>query len=361
MNLPLDRWLALRGTVDTAGLAFDAGVALDPPPPQPWLVEGLIPDNTVTLLSGDGGLGKSLLALQLGAAVAAGDLWLGHPTRPGAVVAVMCEDDTNEVRRRVRAIAASMNLGPGDLPDLLTHARVAEDATMVRFDPHGATGATTPFYNQVMASALNCNARLIILDSLYDFFAGNEISRVHARLFIAALRQMALRCNAAVLVTSHPSVAGLASGSGLSGSTAWNNACRSRLYLTAHKPAPGEREDLNRRTLTTMKSNYTARGHSLELVYRNGVFVPEPLATADRAKADAIALDALDTLTRQGRRCSPSRSSPSYFPKLAVAIADGKLSRPALADAMERLLAQGTLRVEDRSYSGKAYACLVRA
>ena len=36
-----------------------------PIPARPWHVEGLIPGRTVTMLGGDGGVGKSLLALQL--------------------------------------------------------------------------------------------------------------------------------------------------------------------------------------------------------------------------------------------------------------------------------------------------------
>ena len=31
-------------------------------PPREWLLDGLVPNKTVTLLSGDGGTGKSLLA-----------------------------------------------------------------------------------------------------------------------------------------------------------------------------------------------------------------------------------------------------------------------------------------------------------
>ena len=41
-------------------------------PPREWLVDALVPMKTVTLFSGDGGTGKSLLALQLAVAVAAG-------------------------------------------------------------------------------------------------------------------------------------------------------------------------------------------------------------------------------------------------------------------------------------------------
>ena len=44
-----------------------------PVPERQWLVPGLIPLHNVTLLAGDGGLGKSILAMQLMAACALGE------------------------------------------------------------------------------------------------------------------------------------------------------------------------------------------------------------------------------------------------------------------------------------------------
>jgi hypothetical protein len=48
------------------------------PPTREWLVADMIPMNTVTLLYGDGGTGKSLLALQLAVSTALGRLWLNR-------------------------------------------------------------------------------------------------------------------------------------------------------------------------------------------------------------------------------------------------------------------------------------------
>ena len=56
---------------------FTPGQIVDPSlwvgydiPKREWLIENLIPHGTVTLLSGDGGFGKSLLMQQLCTAVA---------------------------------------------------------------------------------------------------------------------------------------------------------------------------------------------------------------------------------------------------------------------------------------------------
>ena len=98
-------------------------------PHRGWLINGMIPSNTVTLLSGDGGTGKSLLALQLAIAVAAPDHeldWLGRKPEQGRVLYVGAEDDADEMHRRINDI---IGFRPGiDWPDLsgLEIANLAE-------------------------------------------------------------------------------------------------------------------------------------------------------------------------------------------------------------------------------------------
>ncbi|HKH80852.1 MAG TPA: AAA family ATPase [Methylovirgula sp.] len=67
-------------------IARASAFAGEPIPSRPWLVKDMIPDRTVTLLSGDGGVGKSLVAKQLGVAVAAGKDWIGTLPESGPVV-----------------------------------------------------------------------------------------------------------------------------------------------------------------------------------------------------------------------------------------------------------------------------------
>lgn len=50
-------------------------------PEREWCVRNFIPHRTVTLISGDGGVGKTQLALQLCAAKATNTNWLGLETR----------------------------------------------------------------------------------------------------------------------------------------------------------------------------------------------------------------------------------------------------------------------------------------
>ena len=60
-----------------------------PIPERRWLVDDLIPLHNVTLVSGDGGIGKSLLTLQLMVACALGKRWLGRSTMDWGVRVVL--------------------------------------------------------------------------------------------------------------------------------------------------------------------------------------------------------------------------------------------------------------------------------
>lgn len=68
-----------------------------------------------------------------------------------------------------------------------------------------------------------------------DAYDANENDRPKVRTFMRALGQIARECNAGVLLLAHVDKGtsrGERSGSeGYSGSTAWNNSARSRLYL----------------------------------------------------------------------------------------------------------------------------------
>src|ERR1700716_2453497 len=68
------------------------------------------------------------------------------------------------------------------------------------------------------------------------------------------MQALAMVASGAVTVLSHPSLAGIASGSGISGSTAWHGAFRFRQYLKGLKPADGEQPDTDLRQLEFKKN-----------------------------------------------------------------------------------------------------------
>ncbi|MDW8059232.1 MAG: AAA family ATPase [Thermomicrobium sp.] len=78
---------------------------LPEPPPRRWLLADLLPEGTVTLLFGDDGVGKSLVATAVAVALAGGFPVLGRPTRPGPVLYVDTEFDADEFVRRAYRLA----------------------------------------------------------------------------------------------------------------------------------------------------------------------------------------------------------------------------------------------------------------
>jgi len=294
-----------------------------PVPERRWIVPDLIPEGNVTMLGGDGAMGKTLLALQLLVACALGKPWIGYQPRRCKAVGIFCEDDAPELQRRIGDILRYYDATFSDLEDLTLVTRVGEDNMMLAFPDQWAAGQPTPFYYRVEALLRDTGAELLVLDSLHDFFGGNENARPHARQYINELRSLTVAMHGcgAVLQTAHPSIAGRNSGTGEAGSTAWNNTVRSRLYLTAPRVSEGDEPDRDYRELRTKKANYSAMGAVSKLRWNDGVFVrdDEPtgiLGSIKRRAAETIFLDMLAAFTAEGRFVSETRNAGNYAPRL---------------------------------------------
>jgi len=86
---------------------------------------------------------------------------------------------------------------------------------------------------------------------------------------------MAIKARCSVAILAHPSNAGMATGSGLSGSTGWHNKVRSRLYMRSPTTAKGEEIDSDVREIQFLKNNYGKQGDSIQVRWEKGVFVLE--------------------------------------------------------------------------------------
>ena len=72
-------------------------IAADPIPPRDWAVRDRIPARNVSLLSGEGAIGKSILLLQLAASTVLSRDWLGTVPEPGPVMtssSMLAQSDT---------------------------------------------------------------------------------------------------------------------------------------------------------------------------------------------------------------------------------------------------------------------------
>jgi RecA-family ATPase len=319
-------------------------------PPRQWIVEGLIPDRNVTDLSGDGGTGKSILALQAGTAMATNTDWLGFPVVPGRVLYISCEDEMDEIRRRAEALCRQRDIRLGDLRNLFVVDMTLADGTELAALEKGRLALTAVFAG-LEAKIAELRPKLVVLDTRADVFAGNEIDRAQVRLFVKALRRLCFQYDLAVLMLSHPSLTGMNSGSGQSGSTAWGNSVRSRLYLERPKASDDSVVDPDLRVLSTKKANYGAADTEVALRYVGGEFVAQRDGTlsglgqqARERMVEERFLALLNEFELQGRNVS-SATSATYAPALFAA-SDGKIGKGQFRAAMERLFVARKIKVE---------------
>ncbi len=104
-----------------------------PIPERQWIVEDWIPKSYVTGLSGDGGIGKTLLGQQLLTCVAAGLSFLGVKTAQMKVLGVFCEDNDDELHRRQANINSYYNIEWGDLEYMQWQSWVGCDNVLMEF------------------------------------------------------------------------------------------------------------------------------------------------------------------------------------------------------------------------------------
>jgi RecA-family ATPase len=320
-------------------------------PLRRWIVQDLIPDRTVTMLSGDGGIGKSLLALQLAIAVSMQREWIGTLPEYGPAIYVSAEDDRDELHRRVAGIAAKQGIDLTDLRDLHMIPLAGSDAVMGVPEGKANLIRETDVWRGLVQHVERLRPRLIVLDTLADVFAGNEIARQEARQFVGQLRGLALRFELAVVLLAHPSLDGLRSGSGTSGSTAWSNSVRSRLYLEKLKMEDDSDLDPDLRVLRVKKANYGPSGNDITLRWANGCFGLEGSGNSfEKLAADAKADDVFLALLRQFRtegRDVCARQCSTYAPNVFASHPDSKgVRKRDFLDAMNRLLKEGKISVE---------------
>lgn len=324
------------------------------PPARNWVVADWVPDSAVTLFAGDGGTGKSMLGLQLAVAVATGQQWLGLPTATGSALVMACEDDVSELHRRLSGIVQRTGKQFAMLSAIRIIAAAGHNAALFEADEGAARGKWTKRFQQLSDLVQSLTPRVVVLDTAADLFAANENSRRQVRQFVSGLTGLAMRSRCAIVLLAHPSRAGMTSNAAYSGSTAWNASVRSRLTLV--RPDRGAKDspdvDPAERILSVGKANYGPDGTAIKLRWSAGIFEPVNAPgrhdrIAREAEVDTVFLDGLIQLDRQGRRdVGTSLHASNYAPSVIAKLPDCAASRSELEAAMQRLLANDVLVVE---------------
>ncbi|MDE2974836.1 MAG: AAA family ATPase [Gemmatimonadota bacterium] len=251
----LDRIEAAAVTLDTSG---------EPPPRRAWLAGddsmGWLPAGRLALLTGEGGAGKSRLALQLAAAVAGGGRDVLPSARPGEradedegpvvasgeprpVAVIGFEDEADEAGRRLRWIEAAGIAAAAKTGDRPRYLDAAAFGPLWAADNRYEPGDWTPFGLAALEWLASIEGlALAVLDPLAAVYGGNENDRGEVRRFLATLNAWAAETGVAVLVVAHPPK----TGASYSGSTDWRNGVRALWTLTTEavggyeKPGDGE-------------------------------------------------------------------------------------------------------------------------
>jgi hypothetical protein len=219
-------------------------------PPVTWLVDGLVADAMLQVLSGKDKRGKTLLALEIGRAVLRGLPLFGRfPTRVGPVMAALLDDPLALTLARLDQLGVR---GPQD------DFYVVDPTTVT--DP----GAVL---NHLAREAAALKPALVVLDALYLFLpggnnAGNDAASM--RPVMVRLDRLVTETGAAVLVVAHDNKG----GTDVAGSYVIRAMAKAILRLTLPKeqdePEPDE-PTTDRRILTLESKLVASAAHLLEL------------------------------------------------------------------------------------------------
>jgi hypothetical protein len=219
---------------------------------------------------------------------------------------------------------------------------------------YGRDGAPdkTPFYRELRSIVLEHRIELLGLDTVADLFGGNEIVRSQVNHFVkAVIGGLIESCRAAgwtltMVLLAHPSLTGRNSGDGTSGSTAWSNAVRSRLYLEV----PDEADpDTDMRILSRKKANYARAGEVVSLMWSDGVLQPsgsEPNGLPDRKVCEAMLAD-IGKAWAAGHAMSMAPQTKASG-RYAVELLSKRFSVPAkvVSSLLNSWIADGIITVE---------------
>ena len=267
---------------------------------QGWLVERWLPRNCVAMLTGDGGVGKSRLALQLAWALSGDGQWLGEagqmpaagadygsgfePVGPSTIVYATWEDSPEQIRGRLYWLEQSGKSGNGEnfkIADM--RARGHLWAANERY----AVPGLTPTGEELRLACEMHEARLLIIDTLGVANGASEIDRAQVGAFFADWAAWADEHDCAVLLIAHPPKT---AGVTYSGSTGVLGGVRAMWTLETVKsdcrkgcspPKSCSCEPAYSYRLVNAKQNYSESTGSVWLTNQRGVWLESLGRVAD--------------------------------------------------------------------------------
>ena len=299
------------------------------PEPTHWRVEGWLPERTVTLLSANGGVGKSNLSLQLSVASVMGHEFVGVPTKRSRVLVISGEDEGRTVHFRVSNICADVGIEMSELHgQMIVYDMTQVDCVLWR------NGAPTERMQWLADTVVRHKVDVLVIDNASDVFADNENDRTAVRGFMRCLNLISSKTGVATLLLAHVDKASVRAGAGLdsnstfSGSTAWNNSARSRWAMV--------REDSGAIAIRHEKCNLGPLQEEIRLefdaqskTFKRFGTVPSTVLAQQlmRNTQRAAILRLVGHLVAQGQTLSLTSNNPNYAIDKVLAKEDESLAR----------------------------------
>ncbi len=324
-----------------------------PSPHRRFIVPGWIIRGACGLLSGQEGVGKSLLAQQLATCAAVARQFLGLDLVQTRSIYITCEDPAEELWRRQEAINAALGITMEDLGGrlLLVSLKGELGNEFGTFDQQGRL-QVSPRYRQVEKFAKDVEAQMIFVDNAAHVFPGNENARHDVASFLGLLEKLAESIDGAVILLAHPNKQhsqGNKQGNEYSGSTGWSAHVRTRLFIDwADKDDEGNFLGEDGRVLRKSKSNYGKTGEEVHFRWHDWAFVrdddlPEGTATQLRDVSrqgfeNDCFMACLKQRNSERRGVSENKASRTYAPKTFATMPEARgCSAEGLEEAMDRL------------------------
>lgn len=327
------------------------------PPPRRSAWGDLLPLHTTTMLTGPGGVGKSLFEQMLLTCIAIGAPFLGQQTTQMNTLYVTCEDDAAKLWRRQASICAMLQVPMASLRGKLHLVSLTgePDTAIATFSETGQIRPTKR-WDEIVATCEQSKIQLYAFDNATDAMAGDLNDLHQVAEFVSMLTGLAIRLDGVAMILHHPNKA----GEDWLGSVAWHNKVRSRLII--ERPDDG---DADLRSIKNPKANYGPTGGEIRFRWHEGAFVrDEDLAEDATLKLRELSvangqnsafLACLRERANQGveRMVGPS-PGPNYAPSQFEGMPQAKgFKRKALKAAMDRLFDMGVIETMQVERPGK--------